>query len=222
MLTGILAATTLTTTAAVMPAQAEDYRMSQARDRVMQQEAMRDEVIEVSELMRADVSSGVNPLGRVEHIVLDSNSRSVQYVLFDHGWLPYYKYVNNSYFNYEDFELVRSFGNLTLRVTPGTEPRGPEELRITADEAEYRLVSRVTDSRLETKGERFFEIEDMLVDRDTGRITHFVIGSVEDSFFSPERRAVAADKVMFRNGEFRTTLSYAQIEGRQPYDPGLL
>lgn len=62
----------------------------------------------------------------------------------------------------------------------------------------------------------------MLIHPETGAITHYVIGTAENAIFSEERRAVPASEVEFRNGEFRTDMTFEEIESRQPYDTGLL
>lgn len=184
--------------------------------------SMQDEYVELSELMSGDMSNGLRAVGDVEHVVLDENTSRVQYVVYEPERLPWDAYLTSGYFSFQDIDLIRRIGDLTLRVENEIDAKGPEELEITADEAEYRLASRVVDSRLETRGERFYEIEDLLINRNSGEVDYFVIGATENALFSDERRAVPADKVMFRNGEFRTTLTWSKIEKRQPYDPGLL
>jgi hypothetical protein len=194
----------------------------QMESRADEWRTMQDEHVELSELMNGDLSNGLRALGQVEHVVLSDNASKVQYIVYEPDSLPWDAYASGGYFEYQDVDLMRRLGDVTLRIDANLDPKGPEELRITADEAEYRLASRVTDSRLETKGERFYEIEDLLINRDTGNVAYFVIGAEENALFSDERRAVPANRVTFRNGEFRTSMPWSAIEDRQPYDPGLL
>lgn len=107
-------------------------------------EKMRAEAVPASQILRGNVRSGLNPVAQVENLVLDKNGTSVQYIVFEADRVLFEYYIGGGYVSYNaiDLESAASLGEIDVRI--GDEPvRGPEEIEITADEAEYRLVSRI-------------------------------------------------------------------------------
>ncbi len=187
---------------------------------------MRRETVRASELLRGDLTTGLNPVAKVGNLILNEQSDAIEYVLFTANRMPmpWDVYLEDGFvsFNAIDLQSGSDVGEIDVRMDTGEPVLGPEEITIAADEAQRRLVSRVLESRLELKGPALYEIEDLLIHPETGMITHFVIGSVEDALFSTDRRAAPAHAVGFRDGEFRTNLSFEEIQSLQPYDTGLL
>lgn len=193
------------------------------KDRAQKWSQMRSEAIPASEMLRGNVTNGLNAFAQVRHLIVDKGLSEIQYVLIEAPMMPWDFYVEDGFVSFERVEPESgAFGTIDLRIEGKAEPQAPSELEITANEAEYRLATRIIDSRLEVDGENFYQIEDLLVHPETGDVTHVVIGTAENTLFSNDRRTVPASAVAFENGEFRTDLSYERIEARQPYDPGFL
>lgn len=99
----------------------------------------------------------------------------------------------------------------------------PEEFELTAAEADRRLVSRLIGERLHFPNEASREIEDMLIDRQTGAVTHWIVDMEDDSLFSAERRAIPVDRISIEEDEdLSTQIDLATLDDLQEYDPNFL
>ncbi|HSN72584.1 MAG TPA: PRC-barrel domain-containing protein, partial [Steroidobacteraceae bacterium] len=87
----------------------------------------------------------------------------------------------------------------------------------TRGEADYRLASRIIGSQLAFDEGKVHEVEDFLIDLQTGQVTHFIIGT-EEGFFSSDLRAVPADQISVKAGSLGTDLAFATVEEMEPYD----
>jgi len=233
-LTRTLMATAAAATFAATGAAAQDASMKQnARARqsadapTMNQKwaEMREEAIRATELMDGNYSNGLNPVAEIGNLVLNEDATAVEYIVYRSNTMPYELYVGDGYTTFDAVELQTGDFNYGVDVraeNDADDVRGPDTLRISAEEAERRLVSTIIESPIRLGGGTIHEIEDMLIDPETGAVTHFVIGTDEGVLFSGERRAIRATQVEFENGEYSTDLKIAQIEQKQPYDPGLL
>lgn len=186
---------------------------------------MRGEVVRAEELLGADVTNGFNPLGTVTDLVLTADGQQVEYVLYEVPY-PYSFYGGEDGFaSYDDIGVETGGADLDvdLRLEDEAAAQAPEALRLTRDQAEQRLVSRWIGEPMRFSGDAEREIEDILIDRDTGAVTHFVIETDEDSVFRAQRRTVPADMVMIdESGGIVASLQLAELDNVQDYEPTLL
>ncbi|MBN1240984.1 MAG: hypothetical protein JXB36_20970 [Gammaproteobacteria bacterium] len=186
---------------------------------------MRGEVVKAEELLGADVTNGFNPLGSVTDLVLTADGRQVQYVLYEAPY-PYSVFgAEDGFASYDNMEVEgggASF-DVVLRLEEEAAAQAPEALRVTRDQAEQRLVSRLIGEPMRFSGNAEREIEDILIDRDTGAVTHFVVETEENSVFRAQRRTVPADSVMIdETGTVVASMQLAELDNIQDYEPALL
>ena len=185
---------------------------------------MRGEVVEANEILSADVSNGLNPVGEVTDLVLTPDHDQVQYILYETPY-PYSFYgAEDGFARYDGvaFENEATF-DTTLRVDAEDSAGAPEELALTRDQARERLISRVIGSAMLFSDDTTREIEDILIDRDTGAIVHYVVETDEDSIFKAERRTVPAARVSIADdGQVTAALRLRELDDVQVYDPALL
>ena len=184
--------------------------------------SMRGEVVSAQDILAADVTNLGDPAGRVTDLVLSSNGESVQYILYE-GRFPYSLFGGGDGFVAFDGVTFDQSWDLTVRFEPGTVPSAPERLTLTADQSDHRLVSRLIDEPLQFADGSTRQLEDILIDKDTGAVTHYVVETDPDSVFRTERRTVPAAEVMIADdGEVSSTLRLAELQGSQVYDRELL
>lgn len=180
---------------------------------------MQDKVIKANVLMSADVTNAFNPLGSVRDLVLSQDSSSVEYVLYDVPY-PYSFYGSDDGFASFDNVAIESpvMTDLQLRIDDEESARAKEELRLTKGEADHRLVSNIigADISFPEENRTTKEIENLLINRKNGRVTHFVIEMDNDSLFSEAPRAIPADRVdIDERGRMSTRLSYNEVDDMQ-------
>lgn len=201
------------------PGAASAQQSGDNADRAKEWSQMRQEAVKASEVLRGNMTNGLNPIAQVKNLVLSENGDRVQYVLYEAGSQPWELYVGDGFaaFDGVDLETGSIYGGIDVRLADPKPEKAPQEIRITKDEADERLVSRILekDMRLASGAH---EIEDILIHPETGQVTHYVVGADEDSIFSEEKRAVRANEVRYANGSYRTSMSMQDIEKDQPYE----
>ena len=202
-------------------------RADGARDREQLLESwakLRGEIIEANELLSADVSNGLNPVGQVTDLVLSPDHRQVQYILYETPFPYSFWGAGDGFARYDgvDFEHGAIF-DTTLRLEAEDSANAPEELALTRDQARERLVSRVIGRPMLFADDTSREIDDILIDRDTGAVVHYVIETDEDSIFRAQRRTVPAARVSIEDdGQVTAALRLGELADVQIYDPALL
>lgn len=185
---------------------------------------MRGEVLNAQQLIGSDVSNGVTSMGMVRDMVLTADGKKVTYLLFE---VPYPTTLwsgDDGFVAFEDVAFERGVGlDVEVSFDPEESARLPEELELETDELDRRLASRVLDQQIEFEGGAAVEIENMLVDRATGDVTHYVVEIDPAAIFRSERRTVPAEHVVVRNdGGLRVELPVEALEDLQEFDPQLL
>lgn len=186
--------------------------------------AMNEEVVSAKDVLSADVTNLLNPVGQVSDLVLNPSGTQIQYVLFEVPY-PYSFYgAEDGFATFDgiDFEVG---GALTLNVQlTGEEPQGPEELTLTASEADHRLLSNIIGEPLQFSDDETRRIRDVLVDRDTGALTHYVVDMDADSLFDVDRRTLPADMVSIdEDGAVVASTDVAGVDQvDQEFDPAFL
>lgn len=188
-------------------------------------EAMEREVVRASDILAADVSNGLNPIGRVDDLVLSSDGSRVEYILYEAPY-PYRLFgADEGFVTFDNVVFERGGGALDMevRLVDDEAPQAPEELRLTADEARERLVSRLVDEPMYFSEEDARRVEDVLIDRETGEITDYVVETQPDTLFRDARRTVPAERVEISGeGRISASVEVAELDEVQEYESGLL
>jgi hypothetical protein len=185
---------------------------------------MRGELVEANELLSADVTNGLNPVGQVTDLVLTPDHEQVQYILYETPY-PYSFYgAEDGFARYDGVEFQSgAVFDTTLRLEAQDAAGAPQDLRLTRDQARERLVSRLIGSAMVFADDASREIDDILIDRDTGAVIHYVVETDANSIFRAERRTVPADRVTIADdGQVSAALRLRELADVQTYDPALL
>ena len=176
-------------------------------------DALRERTVSASELIEADVTIVANPVGNVRDLVLNSEGTAVEYVLYEAPY-PYELYGAENGFVAYDNVAVQPLGiSSEIRIDDEADAQASETLEITRAEADRRLVSRVLDQHIAFAGAETRPVEDMLIDRESGKITHIVVNKNPDAWFNDEPRVVAADQVTFdAEGGVAASTEFAALE----------
>jgi hypothetical protein len=148
----------------------------------------------------------------------------VQYILYETPYPFSFFGAEDGFARYDgvEFENEATF-DTTLRLEAEDSAGAPEELTLTRDQARERLVSRVIGSAMVFADDTTREIDDILIDRDTGAVAHYVIETDEGSIFGGERRTVPAARVSIADdGQVTAALRLRELDGVQVYDAALL
>lgn len=185
---------------------------------------LRGEVVQADELLSADVSNGFNPVGQVTDLVLTPDHKQVQYILFETPYPWSFWGAEDGFARYDGVEFENEAAlDTTLRLEAEDSAGAPETLELTRDQARERLVSRLIGSPMVFADDSAREIDDILIDRDTGAVIHYVVETDESSIFRGEPRTVPAARVSIADdGQVTAALRLAELEDVQIYDPELL
>ncbi|MBN1240119.1 MAG: hypothetical protein JXB36_16565 [Gammaproteobacteria bacterium] len=184
---------------------------------------MREQVVGAEELLEGDVSNGLNPVASVSNLLLSEDGSRIEYVMMEVPF-PYTVYGGmDGFVAFDRVDVQGEAGLETDLVIDRDEPISPpEELRLSATEANNRLVSRLIDQRMHFPGQGTRQITDMLIDRKTGVITHWVVEMAEDALFSTERRAIPASEISIDEGVPTAQIEVATLDELQQFESQFL
>lgn len=208
-------------------AHAESYAKHDSADwqqKKQDWQAMRDEVIKATDILDADVSNGLNTMGDVRELVLSKDNGAVKYVLYEVPY-PYSFYGGEDGFVRFDNAAFEDevFGGLEVRIDDEEKSWSKERLRLTRGQADDRLVSNIIGEDLSFHGDEVREIENLLIDREDGTVTHLVIASNADSLFNAEPRAIPMDRVeISERGDLSVSMTLEKVDEMQRYAPEFL
>ena len=225
--TAIKTAVGTSTLAILLPlslgAQAQDNQGNQAN---LQQgwAEMQEEVVSAEALLEADLHNGLNPIGTVDQVVLNEDGTAVQYLINNVRFPDVVYQYADGFVSFDNVELTQDISEINVLLEEDRQISGPEELKVTRSEANNRLVSNILNSLVSFQDGEERAVEDLLIDRETGEIRHFVISMEDDSLFSAERRAIPADKVTIEDdGSITASVDFSSVrEMEQQYDPTYL
>ena len=186
---------------------------------------MRGELISAEELLNAEVGNGLHPVGEVVDLVMTPDSRQVQYILYK---TPYpYTLVGgiDGFARYDGAEFDQGLSDMTVRLEAEDSAGAPEKLTLTREQARRRLMSSVIGEPMLFVGNDAREIEDVLIDKDTGAVLHYVVETEtsDSSLLDSERRTVPAARVEIDDdGDVVAALEISELAHVQIYDPALL
>lgn len=186
---------------------------------------MRGEVVSAEDVLSADVTNGVAHVSEVRELVLSSDGSRVQYVLYEvpYPYQPFDGRDGFTTFERLDFAPGRGAG-VDVRFADEAAHRAPDQLTLTAGEADHRLVSNVLSQPMYFSDDETREIVDVLIDRETGELTHYVVEMEQTSLFNRELRAIPADSVEIDEaGGVHATIGVGGVaQVAQPYDESFL
>jgi sporulation protein YlmC with PRC-barrel domain len=205
-------------------AAADQQRSSSAADRVGQEwRRMRGEVVSAEDLLAAEVSNGFNPVGDVTDLILSEDGRQVQYVLFESSYPYTLRGGIDGFSSFDRVEITQNFYDLTVLLPRDAPPSAPDELRLTRSQARQRLVSRLIDEPMQLAGNDLRQIEDILIDLDTGAVAHYVIETNAETLFNQDRRTVPASRVTIEeDGDVVASVGMDELDPVQQYPRELL
>lgn len=209
--------------AAPLATQASENMGEDAADWADWQE-MRGEAVHASSILGAQVSNGLNPIGEVKKLVLDQDNQSVEYVIY-HASFPYALYGGNDGFaSFDNVNLTNSIAvtEMQVQIAPD-DAMGKEVLKLSAADVDDRLVSRLIGESMRFENGKLRDVANLLIDPETGEITHFVVQTDQDAIFSGERRTVNDNEVtVTEQGQLKADLSLAQVDDMQDFNPDFL
>jgi hypothetical protein len=207
------------------PAVAKQHEQKREEALWHQWQGMQEKVVSVRDLMAGDMSDGFNPIGRIRDLVLTPDRQQIQYVLYETPF-PYSatEEREDGFVAFDHVAIERDLGyGLKVRVDEDAERGAPDRLTLTASEADDRLASNLIGEPIYFEGDEWRDIQDMLVDRNTGQVTHYVIEMNRDSLFNDHPLAVPAELVTVgKNGLVTAPLDLAKLASLQEYDVALL
>ena len=177
-------------------------------------EALREKTVSARELMGADVNNLGNPVGDVRDLVLNEDGTAVEYILYEVPY-PYSFYGSEDGFVAFENAVVESDAAIgtTVRFGDPASPQAPDRLTLSKAEADHRLLSRILGDTVSFEGDQSRAVEDVLIDRETGQITHYVVNMNPDSWFNDQPHALAADQVTIEDdGNVTTSAEFAALE----------
>ncbi|MDX1538045.1 PRC-barrel domain-containing protein [Arsukibacterium sp.] len=181
-----------------------------------------DHMIKASNIIYSDITNGLNTFGRIENVLLNRNSDAVEYLFFEtsNTFRPVsntkgFVEISNVKFNAD------AGGKLQVLVKDTNAQRKPQELEVTHKEAEYRLVSKILDEYIMFSDQQMRQIDDILIDRKTGKIKYFTVDMATDGFFSDDIRAIPADEVHIKwSGQVKSSASLTDVSSHKKYQMG--
>lgn len=222
-LTAFTGAAMLTTAAMAV---ADNYEQKNVSQGMSDYQKMSEKVISADTVLSGDVTNGFNTLGSVRDLVLTPDGKRVAFVLYEVPY-PYSVYgANDGYVAFDNVAFDSTGATeLNIRIDDEASIRDPQELTLTRQEADHRLLSRLDDGSLRFSGDEGVEreIEDVLIDRRTGEITHYVVAMDEDSLFNLTPRAIPAEEIdIDAQGNLTTDVTLNNAREMAQIDPDFL
>lgn len=178
----------------VAPAMAQNTDWATQREQ--QRQANMAERVSAEEMLDGDISNGFNPIASVDDLILSTDGRQVQYVLFNQ---------RGSYFPFETGNGFVEWANIDVRAGLGSGPelvvndeasgKAPQEIALTRSQANRRMVSNMLDSSLTFTDGRTLPVSDILFHPETGMLSDYVVQMNAESLFDDDQRRVPANMV---------------------------
>lgn len=190
-----------------------------------QWQEMRKEAVSARSILAGDVKNRFNPLGQVSYLILNEAGDQIEYVV----WNTPYPYsgiymADDGFVNYDAVDVEHGItGEINLIVKNAEVSLPRDQLKITRSEADHRMVDKLIGSEIEFADGTIREVEDILIQPETGKITHYVVAMDPDEFFDEELRTIRANQVKVSNeGNIRADLNADEVEQQQDFDTDFL
>ena len=175
---------------------------------------LRERTVSAKELMHADVHNVANQVGNVRDLILTGDGSAVEFVLYEIPY-PYALYGNDDGFvTFENIDVERGAGfDTKLVFADDAAPDAKERLALTRSEADHRMLSNILGETIVFAGDQTRDIEDVLIDRESGRLQGFVVNEDPDALFNVEPRMIPVDEVdIGAGGNVTTSAEFAALE----------
>jgi hypothetical protein len=185
---------------------------------------MRKNAVPASEILASDVSNFANPVGRTDKLILNEQHTAIEYVLFDVPY-PWSFYTGeDGYVRYDSVDLRDGYyAGINLQIQPGEVTNPGDRLRLTRGQVDDRMVSRLIGSDMHFPDGSRREISDLLIQPQTGKVTHYVLQTDSDTLFGGEPRTVRASQVSIDGrGRVSTDAKLKDILEKPEFDPDFL
>lgn len=186
--------------------------------------SMREQMVRASDIMGEEVTNGLNPMGDVRDLILSPDSQSVEYVLYETNFSLGVYGNQDGFVRFDNASFQdRGYGDLELRIDDDQDAMGKDKLRLTRGEADHRLVSKMIGSSIVFGDDSAREVEDLLINRKNGKVTHFVFDMDDDAIFNEDLRTLSVNRVdIDEKGGLTTRMDLAEVDKSQEFDSDLL
>lgn len=152
--------------------------------------------VSAERMMSGDVTNGFNMLGNVRDLILNPAGTQIQYVLYEVPFPFSFYGAEDGFVAWDNVAIERGVGtDLDLRIDEDESRRAKEQLALTRQQAENRMVSRIVGESMRFPGGAMREITDILFDPTTGMLTDYLVEMDEDSLFEEDMRRIPASMV---------------------------
>lgn len=179
----------------MMPSEEAKAQMAQGNFMMPWEEATNN-TASAERMMSGDVTNGFNMLGNVKDLILNTAGTQIQYVLYEvpSPWSFYGG--EDGFVAWDNIAVERGVGaGLDLRLDDGESPYAKEQLELTRNQANNRMVSRIVGEDLMFADGAMREIDDILFNPKTGMVTHYLVEMDADSLFREDIRRIPASYV---------------------------
>jgi len=186
--------------------------------------SMREQMIRASDVMGGEVTNGLNPMGDVRDLVLSPDGQTVEYVLYETDFSMGVYGNEDGFVRFDNASFQdQVYGELELRIDDDEDAMAKEELRLTRGEADHRLVSNMIGTSIVFGDDNAREVEDLLINRKNGKVSHIVFEMNDDAIFNEELRTLAINRVEIdEQGGLSTSMDLADVDESQEFDSDLL
>jgi hypothetical protein len=179
--------------------------------------------VSASDILDGKVSNGLNTVATVNQLVLDDESAMIEYVVVDSNSPLWQLERGDRYLPIDGVNFERGPDRANLQIYPDNAApvSGPDRFAVTANDASHRLVDQVLGGQLTFTDRQDLRINDLLLDPQTGEVTHFVV-RVKDNPFSWRLLALPARHVQPMAQGFAADLSLAEVKSAPTRDIEIL
>lgn len=176
-------------------------------DGKMDHQKLRERAVSAEQVLSGDVQHLTNPVGNVRDLILNEAGTAVEYVLYEVPFPYYLEGARNGFVRFDNVAVeLDATTELVLRFDEESAAHTPDELTITRAEADHRMVSRILEDAVTfSDAARTHEVEDMLIDRETGEILGYVVNRNPDSWFNDQPAMIPPQQVSIGPGGNVTT-----------------
>lgn len=189
-------------------------------------EEMHKEAVSVEGLRSGEVKNKLESIGNTKYLILDKTNKRIEYVVYEssqhYGSLP--TETESSYFKYGNkMELSHDGPGIDITIDESMLDSKNNQLSLTKKQAKDHLVSQLLNEEMAFSSGESLEIADMLINPESGKISHYVVELETDSLFDEQLRTVRVNNVNVSDaGMISANMSLDQIDKNQDYDPKLL
>lgn len=180
--------------------------------------------VSARQLIGSSVTNGVTPMGMVQDIMLTPDRTQIEYVLIEVPYPVTLWGAEDGFVAFEDVDIARTAQlDLEVRVDEGESVRLPEELDSVEIAAAERLASRLLDRPARFEDGATLQIKNLLINPDTGTVTHYVVETNPEAIIRSARRAVPTRYVEVRDdGMVVVPLRVEELDDLQEFDTAFL